>query len=214
MLTRSNLNTIKKTVINDLNSIDPLISSVLDKDALLSGSFLLQSISQEFFSDKRRSDVVGTVWDNFDIDIFCTASKFEEISCKLFKNGYIQIERQWKWVPFETKVPTHYCSHVFSVHDFTKGDGSGPIVQLIVCENHPIETIRDFDFDLLENTFDGENLEIKNYDGIQNKTITIQNKVKYNRIEKYKIRGFTFTNEPKDRHGCGPHVVYNFNKTL
>jgi hypothetical protein len=219
MFTRSNLNKIKKSVINDCNNINPLILSILCKDSLLSGSFLLQSISQDFFINDT----------NYDIDIFCTQSEFEKNIGILYRNGYRKLEReQLKWIPFYDNEPnanpTHYCSFVKSVHDFVLYDGPilpkdpiwthdvvksdcGPIVQLIVCEKHPIETIRDFDFDLLENTFDGQNLEIKNYNGIQNKNITIQNKCKSRRIEKYKTRGFTFTNEPKNNS----KILYQFN---
>lgn len=201
MLTRSKLQTIKKAVINDCTRINPLIFTLLGKDSLLSGSFLMQSISQDFFGYNS----------NYDVDIFCTQSEFEKNVVKLHSGGYRKMERpQLKWIPFPNQIsaPTHYCSFVKSVYDFVLYGDCGPIIQLIVCEKHPIETIRDFDFDLLENTFDGQHLEIKNYNGIQNKTITIQNKCKANRIEKYKTRGFTFTNAPKTNP---PQILYQFN---
>lgn len=199
MFTRSK----KQELINNINAtIDPLILLLLNKDALLSGSLLYKLLTND------HSFVNG------DIDIFCTLDQANNIIKKISKHGWKFHDRYYngaKRLENENMFgsPTHYLSSIKDIKDFVKNDR---VIQLIICDD-PKSSIDSFDFNIMKNYFDGNDLEVNNYQDMINKVITIQSKVKLYRIEKYRNRGFIFP-QLKEVNLKNIRKLYEFNKAF
>lgn len=150
---------------------------LISEDAIISGSFIIQCI-------------LGEIWSDSDIDLFIpdfTNQIFDEflfndIECTLKGNVY----------------NTEYLSFGKTVDYETK---SGQCVQLIKLNENKIDDFmnKNFDFKICKNLYDGKNLKIKDLYNIVNKIIDLEDvsvgqKIG-DRCEKYSRRGFKLINK-------------------
>ena len=195
---------------------DKFCNLLIDNNAFLSGSFLLQVIQNKFF-DK----------EEYDIDIYTFGEQnivLEENICKLINdavskkisklkgkfmisdtvsevmmiNKYNDID---KYVNGESRIISEYSyDNIRSVIDFESKKNIMRKYQLVYCRNNVYKTPKDVvdktDFSFCSNYFDGNDIYIKDYNSIislccvldVNRTRIYKNENK--RIVKYINRGY------------------------
>lgn len=173
-------NLIKRNIIDRLRVYEPKLLELIADNAVLSGSFLLQCI-------------IDTEYKKSDIDIYCTIGKAKCMKEILLKEGYVIGD--YTWTNDYLQGVKGRCNGEIDMIDLHKEDKH---IQLIIpMENSIIQYINKFDFNILRNYYDGNNLVIEDYDSIKNRQI---NHVNYKHLKftttffkrcvKYTERGF------------------------
>ena len=140
--------------------------SYLNKDAVLSGSCMVQYLLNEYY-------------DNHDIDIFVNKERLEKISSYLIENKY-ECDKN---LEFDARYPSRFKVYNFYKDSCTK-------IQLIKCEDVKAN-ILNFDFNIVKNYYDGKSIIIKDIIHLSKKIEIFDNsQCQYGRIVKYIHRGF------------------------
>lgn len=156
------------------------LNTYWQKDCIISGSCILQFLLDE-------------IYDDYDIDIFIDNRKVPQMINFLFLTGYT-IDTIWK------KNNYSKFGKYVQIMNFAKTFKGKYRIQLIIVNRFrtsPVDIVRNFDFTIVKNYFDGRHLHITNKDYILRKydKITTSQVEKYKcaeRIQKYKQRGITF----------------------
>ena len=153
------------------------VYTLLNKKCVLSGSCLLQ-----FLLDER--------YPEYDIDIFLDDRNYPKMINYLFKIGY-RIVYAWN-----RNTYSEWDKYV-QIMNFKKDNFKVQLILSNKVKSTPIDIVKNFDFDILKNYYDGSSLRILDKISIADK-VTIVNLSEsrgykfVERIKKYKERGITF----------------------
>lgn len=143
---------------------------------VLAGGFVLQTI-------------LGEHWQT-DLDIFTTHA--QQVIDELSKFGWVVAPKV-----VETRTPNisgPYADYykLRGIEKVYRGEFvNGTFIEIIETRD-PIQNIREFDFDFCKCYYNGSNFYAMNCQAIVTKTCWVaKDSVKQNRIDKYKLRGFT-----------------------
>lgn len=188
-----NIKTVNKYFYNSITTMiheiigkriiayEPLLINNINPDAVISGSFILQVLT-------------NVQYQKTDIDIYCNILESLNFIYILTKNGY-----QSQTTTFD------YPDTSWEVLTFTKENKK---IQLIISDEENINIINNFDFDIVQNYYNGSHIKIKYPKSILTKTINHFNKdsnFDVKRLVKYTtVRGYK----------CTPEVIDDINKNI
>jgi hypothetical protein len=176
------INTRVKACITDY---EPALLSLINENVVISGSFVLQVLSSES-------------WDG-DIDIYCNEPDWYNIISTLKNYGYDC--KNLDGYPFMKETS---CDK-FRVSSLTCRDTEKKID--VIINKNPIGIIEQFDFDIVQNLYDGTHIKIRYPESVRNKTVYHFNEecnFNVSRYHKYSMRNFVFPNE----------TIKNINKSI
>lgn len=178
---------IKKKMDKYLNGIDPIVRRHLNNNIMLSGSTVLGLLHQEHYPNSDLDVYINNIADDGSGDLIDFQDITRDIIHDLWDNGYTR------------RTAPMYPGNLINVIDFIKEDC--PKIQLIISDCI-IETINNFDLDIVQNCFNGSDIHIKYPDSVRTRTINTINisdfRTSNPRIQKYQKRGYAIASNNFD----------------